>query len=236
MLIPQFNFSTLNIFTDASIEQLPTGEYVSCSGAVAYTGTFEDTRIVEEVFQINRDSTNNNGEIIAIKKGIELAIKHKKEFDNFNLFSDSKICVYGLREWLRNWVRASKGNILIGSQNTPVMNQNEIITCINLILSNNLPIRLYHQKGHAKDKNLSVSLQTFKTSNFIEEKYIANQLLTLINSCNDYVDVTSRNTLIENISQKRDIYSKPISKPTQLIEYIYDPKMDLDYYMSLVKN
>ena len=229
MKMPEFNSKVLNIFTDASITKIDSGEYISCSGAVAYTGTLDNLTIIDEVFQVNWDSTNNNGEITAILKGIELALTYRDQFESINLFSDSKICIYGLREWIKSWVQKSKGNVLIGSQNLPVANQEVIIKCINLILDNNLDIKLYHQKGHATDRNLPVAVQTFKSSNNIGN-YVTNEFIRVINSNNNYVDTKSRDVLNETYMYV------PHEKPIDLVSRMYDPNVDIDRYLALVNN
>lgn len=230
MRMPQFNSNTLNIFTDASITTMDSGEYVGCSGAVAYTGNLGYMYIVDQCYQINRHSTNNNSEMIAVIKGIELALKYRArgEFTHFNLFSDSKICIYGLREWIEKWVQQSPGDVLIGSQNKPVMNQAEILTAVHLILDNNLDIKLYHQKGHMDDTKLVCSLQTFKKSNNIDN-FVSNDFISQINRSNDYVDTRSRG-LLNDID-----YNDPDIKPVQLVQYKYDPNMDIQAYLSLVR-
>lgn len=229
MKLPTFDDRTLNIFTDASITTLATGEYVSCSGAIAVTGRLVITKIIDEVFQINRNSTNNNGEIIAIIKGVELALKYRFCFDQINLFSDSKICIYGLREWIEKWVMNSRGGTLIGSQNLPVSNQDMIITVVDLILNNNIPIALYHQKGHADmDSKLVKSIMTFKTSNMIDQ-FITTDYMRVLNQYNNYVDKKSRAVLLDNTYN-------PIVTPQNLVQYVYDPNMDIAKYLSLVRN
>ena len=64
MKLPEFNDYTLNIFTDASVCQTKFGESISCSGAIAVAGPINKLDIFDESFRLNRDSTNNNGEII----------------------------------------------------------------------------------------------------------------------------------------------------------------------------
>jgi ribonuclease HI len=229
MKMPEFNAKTLNIFTDASIVQTDTGIYVSCSGAAAYTGPLENISMVDEVFQINWDSTNNNGEITAVYKGLELALKWRNQFEAVNLFSDSKLCIYTLREWIANWVQRSKGSLLIGSTNQPVANQDMIVQCVNTILNNNLQIGLYHQKGHASDRILSKSVQTFKNTNNINS-FVSNEFMHVINGNNNYVDQKSREYLRANYQ------TAPHEKHIDIVSRIYDPNMDIDKYLTLVNN
>lgn len=233
MILPMFNDKTLNIFTDASISQI-NEEYIGCSGAVACTGHFNNIIIVDELFKINRDSTNNNSEIKAIYLGILLANKFKNQFKTINLFSDSKISIYGLREWISNWVEASTGDCLIGSTNKPVSNQSEILCCIYEILNNDININLYHQKGHCEtDTHIQQALVTFKSSNDIH-RYITSEYIMNISKWNCYVDNKSRTILcdfIQNNSNQINQHKKPIN----LVSYSYT-RFNLNKYLSLVTN
>lgn len=229
MILPSFNERTLNIFTDASISNIGQN-YIGCSGAVAVTGHFDNMKIVDEVFKINPESTNNNSEIKAIYYGIQLAIQHQYEYDTINLFSDSKISIFGLREWIKNWVEVSKGNVLIGSTNKPVSNQQEILGCIYTILENDLNINLYHQKGHCeKEASVRQALVVFKSSNNIE-RFITFDYVMNISRWNCYVDQKSRSILLDYVS------TNPVNrKPIQLVSYTYT-RFNVDKYLDLVTN
>ena len=119
MKLPQLDSNNLFIFTDASVTKYGRHEeeYISCSGAVACVWTGNCYQIIDQSFVINRCSTNNNGEIKAIYYGLLLALKYKNNFRTINLFSDSKISIYGLREWIEDWVQRSRGDQLLGSTN-----------------------------------------------------------------------------------------------------------------------
>lgn len=233
MILPMFNDKTLNIFTDASISQIGD-EYIGCSGAVACTGYFNNITIVDETFKINRDSTNNNSEIKAIYLGILLAKKFKNQFKTINLFSDSKISIYGLREWISNWVESSTGDHLIGSTNKPVSNQSEILSCIYEILDNDININLYHQKGHCEtDAHIQQALITFKSSNNIS-RYVTFEYIANISQWNCYVDNKSR-SILYNFLQSNSSRIEQQHKPINLVSYSYT-RFNLDHYLSLVTN
>ena len=134
------NSNTLNIFTDASIKQVGQ-ETVGCAGAFCVAG--KDRTIINQTNRILRYATNNSSEITAVKLGIDLAIDYRNDFDTINLFSDSKICIYGLREWIFNWIDNMSNGVLYNSSNTEVANQEMFKKIINLITHYNtksLPI------------------------------------------------------------------------------------------------
>lgn len=233
MKLPQFNSETLNIFTDASVVQVGD-EYIGCSGAVAYVGDMDNLQKVNEIFKINRFSTNNNSEIKAIYLGIMIALQFKNQVKEINLFSDSKICIYGLREWIRKWTQNSgNGPLLIGSTNKPVSNQQDILNCVYTILNYGLHINLYHQKGHVENASgINNAIKVFKGSNLIENKFISHEYMECISSANCYVDNMTRDVLkslqIQPMTQEQVV-------PVQLVQLEYHP-FDVDRYLGMVTN
>lgn len=139
----------INIFCDASID---INRKVACGGCFISMQT-EYGEFVElgNKMMIQENATNNSSEIMAIWIGVVEAYKLRKHYPHavFRLFSDSKISLYGLRDWLKNWIRNmdADGN-LISSQGTVVANQQYFIEIFNTIVKNNLKIELYHQRGH----------------------------------------------------------------------------------------
>lgn len=234
MLLPELNNKQLYIFTDASVQKYGQHgeEYISCSGAIACVWSGDGYKIIDQNFVVNRCSTNNNGEIKAIYYGIIMALKYKGQFEAINLFSDSKISIYGLREWIKSWVDHSKGNELLGSTMLPVSNQQEILACIYMIMSNNLHVNLYHQKGHCNQKIMSVALTTFKNSNHIQE-FISDKFMYFICDMNDYVDRTSRDVLKNYCSSLTG--PSIAQQPTDMVQFIYNP-FNVDKYLELVTN
>lgn len=192
-----FNKDTLNIFTDASIIKYPDGETVGCAGAHIITGSDPVNNILEQPRTIIRNTTNNNSEIKAILLGIQRALVYRNRYKTINLISDSKICIYGLREWVFNWVNDSvNSDVLIGSQGDPVANQDVILQIIYTIINNGLVINLYHQKGHVRDseKSLTEAKNTFINSNHIQDD-IDIELIKNISIANNIVDNFTRETL-----------------------------------------
>lgn len=206
-----FNTDTLNIFTDASIKKI-TNEYtVGCPGAVAIrTLDNGDTTFITEQIYLEHNATNNSSEIKAIALGIDLALKFRTGFKTINLFSDSKICIYGLREWIFNWIHNIDNNIMYGSSGNPVSNQETFKSIINCIINNNLIINLYHQKGHVNNtdsKSVIHAKDVFMESNKVSG--VDTNLIKCISDYNNYIDIRTKSVIEQNIEWiKNDIVFK----------------------------
>lgn len=162
---------TLNIFCDASIVKMPDGECISCPGAIAViTDGNGFQSIIEDKFDCLRFSTNNRGELTAILLALELANKYKDDFYTINIFSDSKISVCGLREWIFNWIKnIDKNGSMISSSGTEVMNQDIIKHIITYVVTNNIKFNLYHVKGHVNQSGgPNNAIKVFNVSNKID--------------------------------------------------------------------
>ena len=139
-----FNEESINIFTDASIYQLPSREYMGAPGYLVV----HNNAVIENGCYITDNTTNNNSEIKAIRMGVQAALKYKGLYPKIRLFSDSQLCVFGLREWIYKWRADKTGSILLSSSGTPVANQDIFLEIANYIVMNNLEIELFHQRGH----------------------------------------------------------------------------------------
>lgn len=215
----------LNIFTDASIVQIDN-IYVSCPGYVAVTTTPDNKDLVmSSNTLVLEDSTNNNGEITAISMGIDYAISQMYNFKYINLFSDSKICIYGLREWIYNWVNNINNNMMCSSTGKPVANQSEILSIVNKIIYNNLNICLYHQSGHVRDTKDSIAeaMKIFKSTNYFTDPIEYSDIL-YISFYNDYIDNLTRDTLKGYALQ---------GKLDKVVHFEYFDNLDIDKYAEL---
>lgn len=225
-----FNNHTLNIFTDASIRRMNDGEVIGCPGALLFKGRIQGELKPDKVkTKIIRNSTSNNAEINAVKLGVELALEFRdNDTRGINLMSDSKLCIYGLREWIFNWVNQSPGDVLIGSTGQEVSNQNEILQIIYMILNNDLNINFYHQNGHININNmnqLQKAKDTFINSNFIQQDVNLDVIRT-ISSANNIVDELTRNILKDDSN-----ILIPITDP--MIHFTYN-KFDVCKYTQLL--
>lgn len=191
----------INIFCDASID---TTAKVACGGCVIVAqdeinNTINDNyNIIAKRLIIQKDATNNSSEILAIWAGVVEALKIRNYYPGaiFRLFSDSKISLYGLRDWMKNWIANSEGSpILISSSGTPVMNQQRFIEVYNLIVENNLRIELYHQRGHVMDGKISLdkARAQFIKANKVPPEILGNGIdINYLSFYNNLIDGLTR--------------------------------------------
>lgn len=202
----------LNIFCDASIVS-HNGETIGCPGAIVVQSRGEELYISDSKFEILRNSTNNKSELTAIFLALQLALKYKNQYPIINIFSDSKISVFGLKEWIFSWYKTMKEDgIMYSSSGREVANQDIIKKIINFVVYNDLHFNLLHQKGHitnSTDKMIKRSQLTFIRSNNIS---IDRDLDIIINEYNNAIDNQTRTMLKESVNEITDSIStvKPI--------------------------
>ena len=207
-----FNPETLNIFTDASIKTIKeTNETLGCPGAIC-VGTNLDgsTYVLDEAYFIERYATNNSSEIKAVSLGVSKALQYRNNFKYINLFSDSMICIHGLREWLYNWLRCIYNGVMYSSSGKPVANQQTFASILNTIVMNNLNINLYHQKGHVSVINnnaVANAVRVFKNTNFIEDE-VSLELISILSGYNNMVDIRTGEKLQNCIIQPCNKFTK----------------------------
>ena len=195
-----FNNQSLNVFTDASIEGGVNG-YIGAPGYVIVSG---DT-ILESYCEIIADTTNNNSEIKAIKMGVFAALKYKNAFQTIRLFSDSQLCILGLRDRIFKWVNnVNEDNKLCGYNGEPIASQDVFLEIVNFIISNELPIQFYHQRGHINVLNqtdVSRAANTFKSVNGTA---VDLELMKKLSYYNNMVDQMTRGKLAASNYALRD--------------------------------
>lgn len=192
-----FNENTINIFTDASVRD--HGDIVeSVAGSVGIIPEMQPvcryTRLI--------GSTNNEGEVYAIYMGILMAIDYitySRGPKIINLFSDSKISVFGLRDWYHGWISYSlNSDKLISSSGQPVKNQEIFIRCMNLIIYYGLKINIYHLRGHidpSKQRDYYKFLSDFVRSNYLKDEP-SRELINTLSEFNNMVDYNTRLLLL----------------------------------------
>lgn len=187
----------INIFCDASINEnfhlACAGSFITCQNDDNSTSDMYNSLIIQT------DATNNSAEILAIWIGVNEALKLRNSYPNaiFRLFSDSKISLYGLRDWIKNWVVNIKPDgTLISSSGKPVMNQQRFIDIFNLIVRTNLRIELYHQRGHVGEHGIDL---TKARTQFIRANKVSPERLGLpieyLSRCNSVIDDLTRKAL-----------------------------------------
>lgn len=222
----------INLFCDASIE---LEKKIACGGTYIMA-QMDDCSIQEIGFRraLQLHATNNSSEILAIWLGVVEALKLRNIYPNavFRLFSDSKISLYGLRDWMKYWIANMKEDgILISSSGKPVMNQQRFIDIYNIIVENNLHIELYHQRGHVGESG-KTSLDQARVQ-FIRANKVTPEALGLsiefISQCNSKVDNLTRqavrsyvfhHSILPNTEVERVVPMDMAIKDNMLHQYI----------------
>lgn len=223
-----FKEGTLNIFCDASISKKPDNTYYGCPAAIATMRRSQDQlSIIDRVYLLLDNTTNNDSEITAIQLAVELALKwrNKNMFNEINIFSDSNISVNGLNSWVYNWNKSKQDGVMYSSSGQEVANQLKFCTIIQTIIQNNLRVRIMHQRGHM---NINKPDDLRKANLAIEANGIKVNSSELVALCNfnNYVDEFSRDTLLRNIDKcittqvpiKYDLTDSELKSYKKLIE------------------
>ena len=184
----------LEICTDASLKTfVDTGRVFTCSGAISINSS-------QERYVVTSDSTNNRGELLGVYLGVKLAheelLSNPGRYDRVYVYSDSQFAVYGLRDWMKGWIKTCDANgIIYGSNNKPVKNQELFMMIITYCVTNKLKIYFFNQKGHVNtnsSKALANANMQFKTANGF---LLRPDEIFKISFFNDIVDKNSRNIL-----------------------------------------
>lgn len=203
-----YNNDTLNIFCDASIIG-KTGNFTGCYGVVAVV----KDDIIDSCCRIASQTTNNNSEVKGLRAAISMANKWKNHFKVINIFSDSQISVFGLRDYIYRWRFNTNDNKLYGTSGSPVANQSIFIECHYMMKElqsiTNTCIRIFHQSGHVGNDYNSIKEASviFNRSNNIVGNIDLN-FIRYISTYNNYVDNLSRSTLRR--SNRKITYCDPI--------------------------
>lgn len=219
-----FDDRTLNIFCDASISKFPD-ETIGCPGSIAVINT-PDAVIASGVTRFLRYSSNNNAEITAIMMAIELALSLRESYETINIFSDSKISVYGLRKWIFDWLNDVRDGEMYSSSGTPVANQQIFISIVNLVVKNDFKLNLYHQKGHVSGNGIDIAKKVFLESNDI---LLTDEEARYISTFNDYIDKATKTEL-----RSMGNHFKGISALQKPIIYYGIAQDRIDHYKTLI--
>ena len=201
----------INFYCDASID---APLKIACAAYSMSVQDFKTQQVLHSyedvVCTIENNATNNSAEILAILTAVNKAAELYQKDNNilFRIFSDSRISIFGLREWIPSWIKNMNDNILYSSQGNPVLNQQRFIQVFNTIVSNDMKVEFYHQRGHVLDHKSTCNINDAKRS-FIHENGIAPEYLGVdmeyLCKYNDLVDNTSRAVLYDYINQRIEV-------------------------------
>ena len=185
---------TLNLFSDASMRTVSKTNHIlaSCYGSVAVN---KDT-IIDECFRCQSESTVPAAEIRGIRCSLSLALKWRHMFRVINIFSDSQISVFGLRDYIYNWkYNPEEERYYLGSRKSEVKNQELFIECYYMLqeLRKTNIVNIFHQCGHVDNgfDNIKNAAEVFKRSNSVNG-VVSYELVRYISVYNNYVDNKSR--------------------------------------------
>ena len=191
-----YNDYTLNIFSDASTRKGPDHTTAASYGAVAVC---KDV-IVDRFYRIHSISTSNAEELRGIRGSLRLVWKYRKEFEVYNLFSDSLYSIESILTINKKRYNYETNTIYTSnSMKKPISNQSLVIECVqmlkDLIYKHNLCINIYFQKGHVNSESLLRKAErSFRNHNNIKQPVDIN-LIRYISLYNDMVDHESRSIL-----------------------------------------
>lgn len=184
-------FNVYDLYSDASIN---LEHKIGCAGVVLVDRKRD--QIVDQSYMVKYNATNNMCEIMgiwmAIYRAIQLLYTENLAF-HVNIFSDSKISLVGMREWITNWIIKRRGETLINSTGV-VSNQLWYADSYHAIVRSGLKVKFFHQKGHVDEVNpssLFLADRTFRESNKQSPHMIGLPPSTMA-KYNNLVDRTSR--------------------------------------------
>lgn len=223
---PTLDFNnSINIFTDASLAKYGSSSIV-CSGyAVVKNGL-----IIDNDYRVIDDATSNYGELYAILMGIQSAIKYKALNIPINLFSDSKISIETLRRWIFKWENID--NVFINSSGREAENQDIISFIVSVIYTNQIPVKLFAQRGHKNPfSNFDVCQQRqyFGANN---NAYIDHETARSICYYNQFIDNITRMNL-HNIIRDSKFNQSNYAKKMVPVSYVLSDKV-MDNYANLI--
>lgn len=221
--------NALNIFTDASV----INRSISLPAFIMLDG--KENKEVNNYGMALANSTNNEGEVYAIKLAIQSCLNPfiLNMMDIYyggryiNIFSDSKITVLGLREWYASWIKNKRNGILVSSSGTPVANQEIFIYIMKMIHDYDLKVNFYHVSGHVNvynSKQLFTMIQDFRKFNY--DIRISYEFAAFISDMNNKIDNFTRSIYLGN----------PIDiKTNEIFKASIEENFDVNKYNSLIQ-
>ena len=230
-----FYKNAVNVFTDASVatiqDQKGSDIFVTAPGFV----TVIDGNIVNRSVEVLHGATNNYGELYAILMATKELANYKNTDYFLNIFSDSKISISALMDWIFAWyVRSDRR--LRSNSGAYVANQELILSTVQSIIKGGVHISLYHIKGHCNPSNVD-QMNVFRNT-FLKNDpkglagNVPDEILYDMCTYNNVIDNMTREVLHKTISSgyNPDQYMVPESWPM----YWYPNKESREYYRYLI--
>lgn len=189
--------TALNVFCDASLTTVED-KTTSCPGfAIVY-----QNKIIKSDYKVIFNSSNNYGEIYAIRMGIKAVYDMGYKLGSvsrINVFSDSQISIFGLREWIFTWYRNlnSEKQMVANDRKSEIANQEVYNSIVNLVAYEGIPIHLYHQLGHKNYNNIKHIRKVITSFNTVNNERITIDEARYISYYNEFVDKYTRINLLK---------------------------------------
>lgn len=183
-----------NIFSDASID---LNINLACAGFLVMDDRMNE---VYRYHVLQANATNNSAEILALLMAIDYGAQNCNNpgWNNFRVFSDSRISVMGIRDWMFNWIgnmNKCKGTALINGSGKPVANQGYFIHIFQSIIANNVNFRLFHNDGHINSEMDKIKAkQVFVRENGIEIERLGLSINDIA-MANNSIDASTRDAI-----------------------------------------
>ena len=204
------NPNVLNIFSDASLRARGQ-ETDICYGAVVVCGD----EIIDSDYRINSSKTSNYGEAQGVLLALGFAIKYKDRYPVINIFSDSQITIFNIRDRYMNW-KFHNDNYYNKSTGI-VQNQSIFVEMMRIICENDLKVNFFHMKGHVEQRkfdDVKKAADVFASSNRISGNKVDYGFIRYISNYNTIVDITSRSILARTDIVVNRFYSPFTFVPT----------------------
>ena len=200
-----YNSSTINIFSDASMDLVRKR---GCYGSIAAIG---DT-IIDQGYYFLEDTTNNAAEINGIILSLSFALHYTKLYGtnnihNINIFTDSLSSIQSVLKMSIYIAKYDGSTYRLYNPNGKVYvpNGDLVNTCIVLIeelFDLGVELNLYHQSAHILDekyfnrKTIQEARRKFANINNLDQ-IPSTQYLLYISRFNNQIDTWTRNLLRE---------------------------------------
>lgn len=174
--------------------------------------------IIDSDYRINSSKTSNYGEAQGVLLALGFAIKYKDQYPIINIFSDSQITIFNIRDRYMSW-KYKKDNYYNKSTGV-VQNQSLFVEMMQLICQYDLHVNFFHMKGHVNQRkfdDVRKAADVFACSNRISSNKIDYAFIRYISNYNIIVDITSRSIL-----SRTDIVKTRFNDP-----FTYVPSKDL---------
>lgn len=221
---------TINIFSDASTSIKYRGAPTDvCYGAIAFCGYQK----LDEWYRVLHDSTSNHGEI----KGINLAVRLAIDLINrgyiahkINIFSDSQLSVFGIRDRCFRWKEADNHVYSPNGENQLIASQEVFIETMQLIVEYGLPVFIWDQKAHIAMSNPASLKQAKKAfQNFNRPPAtVDDDFIYYISQNNNEVDKTSRRILKQTEVYNKNYYEPLYFIPNEYIDLLHKYKHNIN--------